>query len=126
MAECPLNNINFSGANLQGVWFQSSSLRGANFHDANLKNAHFDHSVADGANFTDAILTGANLTCASMENANFTRADLRGVVVDVKRSSTEGNRSGEDVFNMEGAPYLIGAIFCDTIMPDGSLRSSEI
>ncbi|MGB3756763.1 MAG: pentapeptide repeat-containing protein [Rivularia sp. (in: cyanobacteria)] len=31
LAECPLNHINFSGANLQGVWFQSSSLRRCNF-----------------------------------------------------------------------------------------------
>ncbi len=89
-----------------------------------MRNASFDHSVANNANFTGAVLTGADLSCASMEKANFTRADLRGVIVG--NDYIEDILKGGNIFDVECAPYLVGAIFNETIMPDGSINNPSI
>jgi hypothetical protein len=117
LAECSLESVNFSRANLEGTWFQSSNLRNANFTGANLDGAHFDHAIADRANFTNAILMGADLRCASMEGVDLSGANLQGAIVG------GSDVPWEDIGDDEGAPYLVDAIFRETTMPNGSIRT---
>lgn len=82
-------------ANLQGANLAGEELAGANFTGANLKNA----------DFTQADLENATLAYANLANTNFSEADLTGA-------------------NLNGTNYN-EAIFCDTIMPDGSANDLD-
>jgi tetratricopeptide (TPR) repeat protein len=67
-AVCMEDNSDWSGRNLRGANFWSSSLKGANFSRSDLT----------GANFSEANLTGANLRGANLKKANLSHADLTG------------------------------------------------
>ncbi|MEZ5207637.1 MAG: pentapeptide repeat-containing protein [Acidimicrobiales bacterium] len=88
-----LNGATFAGADLAGANFDFSSTIGTDFSGANLQGASFADGDNSGANLTDADLSGTNLT-----NADFTGATLTGA-------------------NLEGA------IFCNTLMPDASVKN---
>ena len=60
-----------------------------------------------------------------MERANFTKADLREIIV-IDSYSSEYIVIDEDIFAVKGGPYLVGAIFNETIMPDGSINNPSI
>jgi len=82
-------------AYLQGANLATLELAGANFTGANLKNA----------DFTQADLENATFAHANLANTNFSEADLTGA-------------------NLNGTNYD-EAIFCDTIMPDGSANNLD-
>ncbi|BAY08048.1 pentapeptide repeat-containing protein [Calothrix sp. NIES-2098] len=102
-AEMLLNEINLSGSKLRETDFGQASLYGANLCGADLTRANLRYAVLDSANFSDACLVDAHLKGASMGHANFTRCNLSGAEISEN-------------------PWLEGAIFCNTIMPDGSIR----
>lgn len=106
VAEMLLDEINLSGANLQLTNFGQSSLYGADLCRANLSGANLRLTVLDSANLSDSCLIGAYLKGASMGNTNFTRCNL-------SRAKTSEN------------PWFEGAIFCDTVMPDGIIRTGN-
>ena len=87
--------IECAHANLQGANLATLELPGANFTGANLKNA----------DFTQADLENATFAHANLANTNFSQADLTGA-------------------NLNGTNYN-EAIFCDTIMPDGSANDLD-
>lgn len=70
-AVCMEDNSDWSGMNLPGANFWSSSLKGANFSRSNLTGANFSE-----ANLTGANLRGANLSKANLQKANLSHADL--------------------------------------------------
>jgi uncharacterized protein YjbI with pentapeptide repeats len=68
LAGARLRDLDFSGLDLAGTFFEQADLTGANFAGCNL----------DGAAFTASILEGADLSDCNLHNANFCEADLRG------------------------------------------------
>ncbi len=106
-----LNHADLRGANLSGLSLHGSSLRGANLSRANLSQAEFDMSVlrdADlsGADLTDAYLTLSQVSGANLQGAILTNVDLRYA-------------EGSSTVSLEGAR------FCNTLLPDGSLRNDH-
>jgi uncharacterized protein YjbI with pentapeptide repeats len=104
--ELLLEKTNFSHANLRGVIFGLVGLRGANLQGADLCGASIGLSELGGANLTASNLAGAYLEGTSLGFTNLTRANLSGAQID------------------DGTDFE-GAIFYETIMPDGSIRTNE-
>lgn len=77
-------------------------MDGANFEGADLSGACFGQTAASNANLSYAKLRGAILDEVTFRNANFSHTDLSGAMLNF---------------------VLNEAIFCETIMPDGSIRS---
>ena len=71
---------------------RNADLRGTDLSDANLALANLSGADLQGANLESVNFYGAILNRTNMGNANLTKANLDGV------------------------------LFCDTIMPDGSIR----
>lgn len=92
--------IDLSGRELKGMDFDSKNLMGANLRKANVT----------GANFTQARLRGADLRSANLSYANLYEANL-----------LDANFEGA---NLAGA-NLVEARFCNTRMPDGTIRNSD-
>jgi uncharacterized protein YjbI with pentapeptide repeats len=90
-----LSETNFRRANLSSAKLYDNDLRKANFSYANLEGANLSHADLTDANFSHANLEGANLSHANLYNANLKNANLSS------------------------------AIFCKTIMPDGSIRTDK-
>ena len=67
-----LNNLDFSGTNLEGANLEGANLIGANLIRANLVRANLK-----GADLRGADLKGANLIRANLRDANFTNANLK-------------------------------------------------
>jgi uncharacterized protein YjbI with pentapeptide repeats len=86
-----------TGANLQGVNFNLSTLELTDFSQANLKSANLSRADLFGANFENADLTSANFNFADLSEVSFKGANMTGAIT---------NR----------------AIFRNTTMPDGSIR----
>jgi uncharacterized protein YjbI with pentapeptide repeats len=106
-----LVGVDLSGANLSGITLHGSSLRDANLSGADLRNVELDMTELTNANLSRADLSGAffslsNITGANLQDANLTDVDLR---------YAEGARSA----NLEGA------IFCNTTLPDGTIRNDN-
>jgi hypothetical protein len=76
-------------------------LTGAVLIDADLRNADLSRTVLSFANLTGAILRGANFTGADLSDVDCSRA------------------------NVFGGLDTSGAIFCRTVMPDGTLRNDH-
>ncbi len=87
------NGASLQGARLVGTNLDFGSVVGTDLAGADLRGVHLADSNANGANFTDADLRGANLSNADLTGATLTGADLQG------------------------------AIFCNTLMPDASVRN---
>ncbi len=101
-----LSNIVFLGANLSGADLRGTTLTntfftgGANLESADLRGAEMHGTFFTNAKLRNADLRGANLTKGSLESADLTGAKIDGLVI----SET---------------------YFCDTIMPDGSVRNDD-
>lgn len=101
-----LIDADLSYANLRGVRLGEASLQRANLEGADLSGAVFAQTTFRGANLSYAKLRDAILTEFSFKNANLSYADLRGI-------------SGFSPLACKGA------IFHETIMPDGSIQSDD-
>jgi uncharacterized protein YjbI with pentapeptide repeats len=106
-----LSYADLSGANLSGLSLHGSSLVGANLSGANLSNAEFDMSVLSNANLSGADLTNAYFTLSTVSGANLEGA----ILTNVNLRHAEGAAS----VNLEGAQ------FCNTTLPDGSIRNDH-
>ena len=91
---CTLSDADFSYKELAGTTLTGADLRQASFTRTGLKNA---------------ILIGADL-----RSANFTWADLHGT------DFTDANLYGA---SLSGSRNLSRAIFCRTVMPDGTVSN---
>ncbi|MDA1188313.1 MAG: pentapeptide repeat-containing protein [Chloroflexi bacterium] len=87
-----------------------ADLRGANLSNADLTGATLAKAKLDEANLSGAKLVGTNLT-----EANLYKADLRGA--DLTRAILTFS-------DMEDA-LLEGAIFCETVMSNGSVNNQD-
>ncbi|PSB05673.1 hypothetical protein C7B62_24665 [Pleurocapsa sp. CCALA 161] len=95
-----------SGANMEGVRLEEAVLREANLTGAILIDAIFFQTYFGNANLSYVDLTGADLSESSFDNANLSHADLTAV----------------SEFYVES---FEGAIFDETVMPDGSIRTDD-
>ncbi|MDF0554731.1 pentapeptide repeat-containing protein [Kamptonema sp. UHCC 0994] len=115
-----LSGINLSGANLTSANLTYVNLSGANLSSANLKFAELSCTVLTGADLRKAILDYAQLGC-DLIDVDLREATLFGTVL----IGTNLTRS-----NLMGAKFQVmteesGIIFCDTIMPDGTINSKK-
>ena len=94
-----LSNDNLSSANLRNAFMQF-----VNLNNANLNNANLERTLLEGANLKGANLKGANLCSTNLAGADLTNADLSG--------ATWG-------FNPKDA------IFNNTILPDGTIKTDS-
>ncbi|WP_299488135.1 pentapeptide repeat-containing protein [Acaryochloris sp. IP29b_bin.137] len=123
-----MERTNFTKAILRETNFFESVLDGAIFREADLTNASLYFADLDRADLTHAKLIEANLGGASMIGANLTGADLTGA--DLHGTYLDGaNLTDANLFEAfigdqeAGFAYLETAIFCNTIMPDGTIRT---
>lgn len=128
LEERSLETTNFTKAILRKTNFFESGLDDAIFREADLTKASLFFADLDGADLSYAKLIEANLGGASMIGANLTgadltRADLAGTYLD-KANLTDANLFEALIGDAEaGFAYLETAIFCNTTMPDGSIRT---
>ena len=119
-----LSETNLSGANLSNAEFINSKIYGTNFSGANLMNSSFvltKHSRF--ADFTAANLSGANLRNMKLDNLRFTNLKNANLMyTDLSEAELQGADLSDAI--TIGAK-LDGAIFCNTIMPDGTLNNSD-
>lgn len=116
------DEVDFSKANLSGAWLdkrsiENANLRGANLSKASLYQAGLCNSDLRGADFREASLMYTDLRYAKVDGADFRGANL-------SEARWHGTRLTN--VNFKGAidPYFVLAIFDNTIMPDGTIRSS--
>jgi uncharacterized protein YjbI with pentapeptide repeats len=88
--------------------------KGANLEGANLKGANLK-----GANLKGTNLEGADLSGIIASDADLQKADLETVDLTIYADLTNANLTGADLTNAN----LEGAIFCNTTMPDGTVRN---
>ncbi|MEG4943064.1 pentapeptide repeat-containing protein [Microcoleus sp. F4-D5] len=114
-----MRGINLSGANLTVANLSFVNLSGANLSSANLDSASLWVTILTGADLRDAILDyaelasdlvdvdlrEASLECTQLIGTNLTRANFMGAY-----------------FSATGEGRLI---FCNTIMPDGTINSKN-
>ncbi|WP_442948468.1 pentapeptide repeat-containing protein [Nostoc sp.] len=108
-----MTNTNLVGAfyNSETIFPTGTNLSKAIYLDsgANLSHIYFTKISLSGVNLSNtnlsnSILKYIDLSYANLSNANLTNANLEGAILDNA--------------NLEGA------IFCKTIMPDGSVRNN--
>jgi uncharacterized protein YjbI with pentapeptide repeats/tetratricopeptide (TPR) repeat protein len=104
-AVCMRDNTDWSGMNLRGANFWSSSLKGANFSQSDLRGANFNEANLTGANLRGANLSQANLRKANLSHADLTDAQLQGS--DLQDAILFGAKLQNA--NLQGAK-LVGAI----------------
>lgn len=102
LSKLDLNYLLFMGSNLSGA-----NIFHADFLRANLSGAKLDRVIASDASFTSVNLTSASFIQATLTNTHFGGVDLTTVNFRNARNA-----------------YFPEATLKDTIMPDGSLRSS--
>jgi uncharacterized protein YjbI with pentapeptide repeats len=137
----------FSGVDLQGVRLADKDLRGIILRNANLRGSYLAGTDFDRADFSDADLSKARLESTGFIEANLTKADLRECYclqtpffdanlsyanftkAFLEETSFGGaNLSHTDFsqatrFDIDGR--CTGAIFCETILPTGSVRTDQ-
>ena len=99
-----------SGADLDRANLMGAALIHANLRDANLQRTSLGLAVLGAADLTGADLRGASLTKANLADAELTNARLDHV-----------DLTGADMTNAD----TTGATFCQTRMPDGSVRNDD-
>ena len=114
----PLDGINLSQANLSGAWLDEHSI-----NKANLRGANFFQSSLRGTNLRDANFRGASLMHTILWNAKVDGADFRGA--NLNNASWHGTRLTNVKFKGAIDSSFRGAIFDNTIMPDGTIRNSH-
>lgn len=90
--------------------YDGAELEGANLRGADMSGVNLWMADLEGAD-----LTGADLTDAYLNNVNFKNAILRDV------NLTNANLSWALLRDAD----LEGAIFCNTLMPDGGTRDDD-
>jgi uncharacterized protein YjbI with pentapeptide repeats len=100
------NQTNWAFAHLVNVKMQSSTFVKANFAHVVMTSSNFEGANFRGANFTLARLMDSLLVNADLQGADFTYTNLRGA-------------------KGLGAQYLAGAIWHNTICPDGTNSDSD-
>lgn len=102
--------------NCVGCDLSGADLRWANVYAAELGGApNLVNSVLDEANLSGANLYGANLEGASLRDADLSGANLSWT------SLVGADLTGADLTDAK----LQGALFCNTIMPDGEKKSTS-
>ncbi len=96
------HGVRFDGANLSDVVIVSGlNGDGMSFTNIVMDNGRLQTSVLTGADFSGAIMTNSNVSDTDFTAANFTNADLTGTNMDLAISTS-------------------GAIWSNTICPDGT------
>ena len=116
--ETDCEGADFEGADLSPLTPDRGTAglyEGAELAGANLKNADMSGVNLWMADLEGADLTGADLTDAYLNNVNFKNAILREV------NLTNANLSWALLRDAD----LDGAIFCNTLMPDGGTRNDD-
>lgn len=118
----PLTNLNLGSINLSGADLSNSLLKGANLQSATLRGIQLAEANLRGANLESADLSGASLCKTKFGGANLCGAILRGAFVE----ETEFSNANLSYVDFRGAigieiAYSDGAIFRDTIMPNGTI-----
>ncbi len=106
-----LTNADLRGANLSGLTLHGSSLRGANLSQANLRGVEFDMAALVEADLSEADLTDAYFSLSEVRGANLQGAILTNVNLQHARDA--------------GTVNLEGAKFCNTTLPDGTVRNDD-
>ena len=119
---CDLKNGDITGfhfnSNLETLYLDGSDLKGANFEEMDLRAIGIPIYLMS-ANFSRANLTGVNLSKAFMQSTNFRYADLSGAnLAETQMDSM--NFTGANL-RRTGMQHVI---FCETIMPDGTINNS--
>jgi uncharacterized protein YjbI with pentapeptide repeats len=120
MARVNLLQADVSFANLDGVDLSAAELNAtsttkATFRNARLANSQWVLVAGSNTDFSGADLRGANFTSASLAISKLTDADLTGA------NLTLADLTGVD---LKGA-NLNDANFCQTTMPDGTVRNPQ-
>ena len=102
--KCDLRESNLTGVNLTGVNLYRADLRRADLRKADLSDTNLGDTNLTGTVLEDANLSGANLSGAHLWEANLQGVNLQGAVL---------RAADLDYARMKGA------IFCNTVMPDG-------
>ncbi len=106
-------NGHFRLADLSGAQLVFASLNGADLRDAKLVKADLSFGSIVGADASGADLTGVQLPDSNANGTNFSGANLSGA------NLTNADLTGA---NLDGA-NLDGATFCNTLMPDATVRN---
>jgi uncharacterized protein YjbI with pentapeptide repeats len=114
-----LRGINFSGANLTRADLSFVNLSGANLSSTNLESAILLGSILIAADLRDAILDYAELG-GELVNADLREASLHCTRL-IDTNLTRANLMGAE-FAATGEGRVI---FCNTIMPDGTIRNDD-
>ncbi|WP_377475683.1 MAG: pentapeptide repeat-containing protein [Microcoleus anatoxicus] len=116
-----LIDIDLSGSDLHSSILQGCELSGVNLSNANLENANLSSTCLVGTNLSNANLANANLWYADLSGANLENANLNNVNL-VKTNLTGTNFFAAQWQNINTE----SALFCHTIMPDGSHKSDPV
>lgn len=120
LREASLKGANFSPTNPRGRLARSTPACDPHCQGADLSNADLTGANLNNANLIGADLTGADLWKANLTNANLTDANLKYA------NLTDANLTYANLTNANLAfPTLNGAVFCRTVMPDGSINNSS-
>jgi hypothetical protein len=101
-SDCDYAGRFFAGHDFNGSIFRGIDGRGTDFTAADLHGSVFAESCLQGASFRSARLGGSTWGDACLFGSDFTGADLGG------DSATFG-----------------GALFCDTVMPNGAINNRD-
>ncbi|NEP47104.1 MAG: pentapeptide repeat-containing protein [Okeania sp. SIO2H7] len=123
-----LDRCNLSGAllNKADLWrtcFHKANLSGANLTGANLQEVSFTYANLRKANLSDTKLIETYFGCADLSGANFTNTNIGGI--DFSRANlTEVDFTKASIGDTWNEKNFKNCFFQNTIMPDGSIRSS--
>lgn len=131
--------FDFSRCNAPAVTLDPASgqvdLRGANLSDRNLQRANLSGALLTNANVSssnlfgafleNAVLKGADLRNGNESNADFTNANLQGVNFFGSNLSQVGFRHADLTGAHLQAASLFGAVWSDTICPDGTNSDAD-
>jgi hypothetical protein len=120
LANAYLFDVKLPGAQLSNVNLNNAILPKANLANANLRHAKLAGAYLNGANLSGADLENADFNYTSLTNANLVGANLAGASFRLLHLY-EANLTGA---NLTGAD-LNAALFCNTIMPDGTINNRD-
>lgn len=146
--ESGLINIDLSSANLEGidlrdVVLENANLSAVNMIDANLSEVNLICANLTDANFSGAGLSNVRLLYANLSKVIFRNTNMNEVDFDGSNLVNADFRDAKDAYIDDiyiFDPYLryaavkpanlnlierAGAIFCRTIMPDGSICNDD-
>jgi uncharacterized protein YjbI with pentapeptide repeats len=113
-----LNAADLTNADLRGCSLIGAKFGKANLTGADLRNARFNNTDFSGANLTGANLIGVEFK-GVLRGANLTRANL--TFAKLKTNFQDANLTGSNLTCAD----ISEAIFQNTIMQDGSIRSDN-